>query len=398
MTTVIRWIVVGLVGVHALIHLLGAAEGLGWADVAQLDGSVSTPEGIAWLLTALVVGLAAVMIAFGTPTWWWIVAAVAAVMSQVMVGTAWDDAKAGSLANLVLLLVAVLGFAALGPTSPRARWQREAEAGLQSTVVTTQLLTEDDLVGLPAPLADYIRHCGALGKPRVANFVAEVEGRIRGGPDQGWMKFSGRQVSTYGATPQRFLLMIATKYGIPIAVTHVFNESSAVMRGRLLSLFTVVDGSGPDMECAETVTLFNDLVVMAPGAIPFASVTWTPIDDHHVSGAFVRQGITVSATLTFNDAAELTDFVSDDRLRASKNGSSFTRMRWSTPIAEYHQVEDRRAAVCGAARWHAPEPEGTFTYLDFRIDSIKDNVDLLTNAGATSSSSTGTRVASRQEA
>lgn len=169
--------------------------------------------------------------------------------------------------------------------------------------------------------------------------------------------------------------MTATRLGIPIWVTHLFDESSAVMRGKLLSLFTVVDGSGPDMKRAETVTLFNDLVVMAPGAIPFASVTWTPIDDHQVRGAFVRDGIAVSAVLTINDAAELRDFASDDRLRASKDGTSFTPMRWNTPITDYSIGDGRKVAARGEAQWDAPAPEGHFTYLDFWIDSIDYNVD-----------------------
>ena len=169
---------------------------------------------------------------------------------------------------MIIILAAVLGFAALGPTSPRAEWQDKAETALQATPVGSQVLTEADLTGLPEVLAEYIRRSGAVGKPRVSSFFADVRGRIRGGPDKGWMEFTGHQVNTYGDKPQRFLLLNASMFGLPIAMTHLFDESSASMRGKLLSLLTVVDGSGPDMERAETVTLFNDLVVMAPGGHP----------------------------------------------------------------------------------------------------------------------------------
>ena len=96
MTKVIRWLVVGLIGIHGLIHLFGAAKGLGWANVSQLKGSISTIEGLAWLAAAVVVLLAAVMIALGKPTRWWIVAVAAAVWSQVVITTAWSDAEAGT--------------------------------------------------------------------------------------------------------------------------------------------------------------------------------------------------------------------------------------------------------------------------------------------------------------
>lgn len=43
------------------------------------------------------------------------------------------------------------------------------------------------------------------------------------------MSFSGRQVNTYGDNPQRFLLMYAKMFGLPVAMTHLFGESSATM-------------------------------------------------------------------------------------------------------------------------------------------------------------------------
>ena len=50
------------------------------------------------------------------------------------------------------------------------------------------------------------------------------------------------------------------------------------MRVKVLSLVTVVDASGPEMDRGETVTVFNDLVVLAPGAILDAPVPWTAMD------------------------------------------------------------------------------------------------------------------------
>jgi hypothetical protein len=143
---------------------------------------------------------------------------------------------------------------------------------------------------------------------------------------------------------------------------------------KLLSLVTIVNAAGPDMNRAETVTMFNDLVVMAPGAIPFAAVEWAYVDDDTVRGTFTKGGDSVAADLTFNDAFELTNFVSDDRLRASPDGKSFTRQRWNTPMTEYRQVGARKLAVAGDAQWYGPDPEGHFTYLEFKVDDITYNV------------------------
>ncbi len=41
---------------------------------------------------------------------------------------------------------------------------------------------------------------------------------------------------------------------------------------KVLSVVTLVDAAGPQLDRGETVTVFNDLVVLAPGAIVDAPV------------------------------------------------------------------------------------------------------------------------------
>ena len=72
-----------------------------------------------WLLAAVLVLATAAMVAVGKPSWWWAVDAAAALVSQGVILTSWTDAKGGTVANVLLVLVAVLGFAAHGPGEER---------------------------------------------------------------------------------------------------------------------------------------------------------------------------------------------------------------------------------------------------------------------------------------
>ena len=45
----VRWVVGLVVVVHGSIHFLGAAKGLGWAEVTQLTEPISAGLGAAWL-------------------------------------------------------------------------------------------------------------------------------------------------------------------------------------------------------------------------------------------------------------------------------------------------------------------------------------------------------------
>ncbi len=374
MTTTLRWLIVAVLAGHGLIHLLGVIEGFGWADVSQLTKPIGVVGGVLWLLAAALVLTAAVLLAVGTPTWWWAMAFGAATISQIAIATSWTDARAGTIVNLVLVLAAAYAFAAEGPISFHAQYQDRATQALADLNASPAVLDQADLVDLPSPLAAYIRRSGAVGQPRVVSFHADFHGRIRSDPNAAWMPFTGQQVNTYGPRPPRIFLMDATRSGLPVTVLHVFADTTATMRVKLLSLFTIVNASGPEMDRGETVTVFNDLVVMAPGAIVDAPVRWTALDDRHVRGEFTDGDQTISAVLTFNAEHDLVDFVSDDRARASDDGKTFVRQRWSTPLTGHHDSDGHRIFTLGKGVWKAGQPGESFTYLEFRLDALSYNV------------------------
>lgn len=367
-----RWTVVAVIVGHGLVHLLGAAKGLGWADVPQLTRQISVPEGIAWLgAAALMIGTGLLLAA--SVRWWWIVGAVSFVASQTLIVTVWPDAAAGTVANGILLLAVLQGFASQGATSYRAEFRRSARAALAGSV-TGPVVHEADLGRLPDLVASYVRRSGAVGQPRVTSLHAHVSGRIRSGAASRWMTFHGEQVNTFGPNPSRIFFIDATMLGLPIDVLHTFIGSSARMRVRAGSLLRVVDASGPEMDQGETVTVFNDLCVLAPSALIDASIRWQPIDSHQVHGEFTRGDQTVTAVLTFDDAHDLIDFTSDDRLRASSDGRHFVPQRWSTPLGAHRSFGPIRISAAGDGRWDAPPPEGEFTYIEFHVDQIAYNV------------------------
>jgi hypothetical protein len=187
------------------------------------------------------------------------------------------------------------------------------------------------------------------------------------------MPFTARQVNTFGADPQRLFLMHATKAGLPVTVFHDYSDATATMRGKVLSLVPILDASGPEMDQGETVTVFNDMAVFAPAALLDAPVSWTPLDAHRVRGTFTNAGQRVTAELVFDAAGDLVDFVSDDRFAASADGKSFTARRWSTPLSRYADFAGRRVVAAGEGKWHAPEPDGTFTYIELHLDDITYN-------------------------
>jgi hypothetical protein len=106
----VRFLLAAIIIVHGLIHLLGAAKGFGWADVSALKGPISRGMATVWLLAAVLVIAAGVLLTADIHQWW-MVGIVAAAVSQAAILTSWNAAKAGTVANAVLLLAA--GYDAL---------------------------------------------------------------------------------------------------------------------------------------------------------------------------------------------------------------------------------------------------------------------------------------------
>jgi hypothetical protein len=79
MKTVVRWTVVAVVVMHGLLHLLGAAKGLGWAQVTIMKQPISAAMGATWLAAAALV-VAGVLLAIEA-RWWWGVGALTVVVS-----------------------------------------------------------------------------------------------------------------------------------------------------------------------------------------------------------------------------------------------------------------------------------------------------------------------------
>ena len=124
------------------------------------------------------------------------------------------------------------------------------------------------------------------------------------------------------------------------------------------------------MNRAETVTLFNDMCLLAPGTLIDPRITWQPVDAITARSRFTYGGQTIAATLFFNSTGELVNFVSDDRSRSELNGT-FTARRFSTPVRDYRDFGPVRLMSFGEARWLLPA--GEFTYGEFNLVEIAYN-------------------------
>ncbi len=252
--------------------------------------------------------------------------------------------------------------------SLRARHDRvvAAEFAAQPLRPAAALLTLEDLAGMPAPIRRYVERSGAIGRPRPQNMRVAFDANMYRRPGQAPMRATSIQY-TFFDRPARIFLMKARMFGLPVRALHVYRREQATFTVRVASLANIVDLRGDEISAAETVTVLNDLCLMAPGALVDPRLTWAPVDDRTAAVTFTNGTHRVGATLVLNDRDELVDFWSDDRPESSSG--RFVPLRWSTPVDEYRDVGGLHLIHRGSTVY--ARPDGPFTYGTFTLRSIE---------------------------
>lgn len=206
-------------------------------------------------------------------------------------------------------------------------------------------------------------------RSRNGNFTG-AEGEIKPSPNSDFLKFQSVQYN-FIDKPARLYYIKSSLYGITFEGLHTYIDTNAVMRIKLASFVNIVEVSGKIMNKSETVTMFNDICVLAPAALISNDIKWYPIDSLTVDASFENAGNTITARLLFNPKGELINFESNDRYE-SADGKNFKNYKWSTPIRDYNYFGNVKLASYGEAIWH--KPENKYIYGKLRIKNVEYNV------------------------
>ncbi len=354
-----------LIAIHGFIHLMGFVKAFGYAQIHQLTKEITKQVGVMWLLAALTLIITGILY-ISKSEYWWAIALVGVILSQLLIVFHWRDAKFGTIANIVILIIVI-------PAWTEWRFENQYKKDVAenlSFTVNEPLLKQESISQLPAPVQRYIIHSGAIDKPIPKNFKIKFDGQIRQDEKSAWMPFTTEQYN-FIDKPTRLFFMKATMKGLPISGYHSFKNGTAIMDIRLLSLFKVQYQDGRKMDFSETVTWFNDLCLFAPGALIDKRIKWNAIDDLSSKATFTNHDITISATLYFNGKDELINFISDDRYRiVSKEDAQL--IRFSTPARDYIKMNEHLIPSYGEAVWSLPD--GDLTYGQFLCKDIQYNV------------------------
>lgn len=234
------------------------------------------------------------------------------------------------------------------------------------------VLTLDDIRHLPEPVQKYLMYVGVIGKEKVNNFKLSADCKMQMN-GSGWVKGSFEQYNFYGGHLARLFYMRLDMFGFPsVRGLHSYTDEKASFLVKVLGLVPVVDVKGEEMRISDTATLFNDMCLFAPAALIDPRIQWESVNDYTAKAVFETNYCTISALLFFNEQGELVNFTTEDRYDVKGDGSS-KKLKWSTPVKGYKEINGLKLASEVEAIWDYPE--GPHCYLKMTdLRSIEYNI------------------------
>jgi len=359
----LRYLFAFILLIHGLIHLMGFVKAFKLADIQQLTQSISKPLGILWLVTA-VLFIAAVALFLFQNNAWWIVAIPAVVLSQFLIFGAWQDAKFGTIANVIALLGIVV---AIANWNFQTTAQQEKEALLSKAKSQTETITRDMVSGLPPIVQTWLERSNVIGKEKVQTVHLQQTGEMRTSPDGNWMPFTAEQYFT--TNPPGFIWTVDMQMmpGVSFAGRDLYTEGKGHMLIKVLSLVPVADAKGAETDQGTMIRYLAE-ICWFPSAALSDYLTWEQLDSTSARATMRYGEVSASGVFSFNENGDMQSF---DANRYYDRPEGATLERWHVETITTAELNGTRMPVQSEVTWKLAD--GDYTWLKLEITEISYN-------------------------
>jgi hypothetical protein len=358
-----------LLVVHGLIHGLGFAKAwdlaalpqLTWQTLVPVPAALTRVIGLAWLAPALLLLAAAALRTVRKESWWFL-AAAAVLLSQALIVLHWHDAKAGSVANLLIAL-------ALAVAAGAAHFRAAAEAEMRALRASVRAeahghVQASELEKLPVPVRRWLEASGVVGRERARSVHLQQRGELRTNPHGAWMPARAEQYFTVERPAFVWHVDATMLHALPIAGTDSFRAGKGRMLIKLASLLTLVDATGTKIDQGAMLRFLGE-IVWFPSAALRPYIRWEALDAQRAGATMRYAGMTCAAVFSFDEQGH---FV---RMTAQRYLGEGEREPWMVTASAWRRVRGLMLPVRGTVSWSLKS--GDFDYYRWEILDVEEN-------------------------
>lgn len=362
----IRAFFVLLLLLHGFIHLTGFLKAFHLAEIEQLTLPISKPAGMFWLIAGILFMIAGAVY-FYDKNWWWMIAALGMVISQVLIILYWQDAKFGTIANIIILLICIPAY---GSWNFNAMVNKDKQDFLSSAKKVDENIAEEDLENLPDIVRLWMENAGIVGRRKMGTAYFRQSGEMRTSLDGNWMPVEAEQ---YVRTVNPGFIWIAEVKAAPyiyLSGRDKYIDGKGQMLIKLLSLIRVAYSKGKKMDQGALVRYLAE-IVWYPSAALENYIFWQEVDNTTAIATMTYGNITASGQFIFNNFGELVRFEAE---RYYDRNDGATLEPWIVDIEEdsYKTFEGVRVPTKAQVTWQLEE--GDFRWYKLNISDLEYNI------------------------
>jgi len=361
-----RIIFVIIIGFHGLIHLMGFVKAFNFAEIKELTQPISKSLGLIWFLVLLLF-IATLIQYLIKNEFWWLTAIIGILVSQALVITFWHDAKFGTIPNVIILLVSIVAFAEF--SFDRNVSQEIDKMFSQDTIKNHSAITTEMITHLPAPIQNWIKHSGLIGKERIYAVRLKQKALMKMKPEQEkWTDAYAEQYFTIDKPAFIWKVDMQMMPFLDIAGRDKFFDGKGEMLIKILSLFPVVNNNDNEKINTGTIQRYLGEIVWFPSAALSPYITWEKIDDFSAKALITYKGTTGSGVFYFDEKGNFVKY-SAQRYMSSEDDAKLKE--WIIAVSESRVMNGINIPVKLDATWKLES--GDWTWLKLEITDIDYN-------------------------
>jgi hypothetical protein len=292
--------------IHAILHLIGFLAAFKLAEFKELKQPISKTTGLLWLLAFVLLAQASIALAFNH-SFWWLSALAGAVLSQVLIVMYWQMSKFGSIANIVIILSALLAFVNL-EFKHLVKKERNGMFSSQEKP-NVEVLNQNDIKYLPIAVQKWLNYTGVVGKKPVTSVYLTQELQLKLSPEQNdWYSGTASQIFTTNEPAFSWFSNIKMYPLISVVGRDKFVSGKGEMLIKLLAFFPVADSKNNPKTNQATLQRYLAEIVWFPSAAISPYITWEGINDSTAKAIMQVDGTTGSGTFYFNSIGQFKKF------------------------------------------------------------------------------------------
>lgn len=288
------------------------------------------------------------------------------VLSQILIIIFWEDAKFGTIANVIVFIVSLTAYGHFRfKDMVKAEVAELFEKPIREEV---QHNPNKTIADLPPIVQKWIENSGVISSPRITSVRLKQRGEMKTKPDGKWMSFSAEQYFNILEPSFIWITKVDAMPFIYMDGRDMLKNGQGEMLIKLLSLFPVVDEGKNEKIDSGSMQRFLAEMCWFPSMATENYISWEGLEQKSAKATMIVSGKEVSGIFTFSEEG---DFVSFETQRYFGGESNAELETWFIEATDYKSFEGIRIPNKSKVTWKLKECD--FNWLNLEITELEYN-------------------------